>query len=352
MDEIYYEKVLNRIIQGRLRVKLGGLVFYIYEPSKEIIEESFDIYQETYDKAYFAGVYIESQMLEMLIRENIYDPMIDKNIKDLSERIDDLKVEAFKNFFKKKQLRGIKAQIRRTEHMLAQENLKKTKFEYATCEGVAKYARKCWLIEHTTKNKDGSPFDFSKLPLIKVMECYNKEHIKPSVFRAIARQEPWRGMWSISKKRDNPFGVSSSDLDSNQLTLSTYSSMYDNVYAHPESPDEKVILDDDCLDGWFVEQRRKAKKDKKQAEVDALIKNPKIANSQEIFLMASNPNEAEEIHELNSPAARNKTKMRTEQIHQFTDSGGENLHFKDLSDVQQDRYMNAVQVNTAAVKRR
>ena len=352
MDEIYYEKVLNRIIQGRLRLKLDGLVFYIYEPNKDIIEESFDIYEEVYRRAYFAGIYIESQMQEMMIQENLYDSMTDARIKDLSEKIEDLKVEAFNNFFKKKQLRGIKAQIRRTENMLTKENLKKNKFDYATCEGAAKYARRCWMIENTTKNKDGSPFDFYKVPLYSVMAEYSKATITPDVFRVIARQEPWRGMWSISKDRDNPFGVSGSELDSNQLTLSTYSTMYDNVYAHPESPDEKVINDDDCLDGWFITQRRKVKKDKKQAEVDALIKNPKIAGSDEIFLMASDPKEAEEVHSLNSPQARNKTKMRTEQIHKFTEGGGENLHFKDLTDVQQDAYLSRVRNNTGAVKRR
>lgn len=352
MDEIYYEKVLNRIIQGRLRVKLGDLVFYIYEPSSDIIEQSFDIHQEMYDKAYFAGVYINSQMMEMLIDQDLYDPMVDRNIKDCYKKIEDLKVEAFRNFFKKKELKAIKTQIRRTESMLAKETQKKNQFNYATCEGVAKYARKCWLIENTAKNTDGTKFDFRNMSLTKVMSTYSNESISPSVFRAIARREPWRGMWSISKKRDNPFGVSSSQLDSNQLTLSTYSAMYDNVYAHPEAPDEKVICDDDCLDGWFTQQRRKNEADKKKSETDALLKNPKIANSQDIYLMASNQDEAKEIHELNSQGARQTSSARSQQIHEFTKDGGENMHFKELSDIKQERRMNAVKTGVAAIKGR
>ena len=50
MDDIYYEKVLNRIIQGRLRIKLGDLVLYIYEPSNDLKEESFDVYDEACDQ--------------------------------------------------------------------------------------------------------------------------------------------------------------------------------------------------------------------------------------------------------------------------------------------------------------
>ena len=58
MDDIFYEKTLYRILRGRLRYKLGDLVLYIYEPDEVIIEESFDVYDEAYKKAYFSGVYI------------------------------------------------------------------------------------------------------------------------------------------------------------------------------------------------------------------------------------------------------------------------------------------------------
>ena len=52
MDGIYYEKILNRIIQGRLRIRLDDLVLFISEPDRHIIEESFDIYEEARKKAY------------------------------------------------------------------------------------------------------------------------------------------------------------------------------------------------------------------------------------------------------------------------------------------------------------
>ena len=40
MDDIFYEKLLYRILQGRLRLKLGDLVLYVHEPSREKLEES------------------------------------------------------------------------------------------------------------------------------------------------------------------------------------------------------------------------------------------------------------------------------------------------------------------------
>jgi hypothetical protein len=78
MEDIYYEKVLNRIIQGRLRLRLGDLVLFIDEPSKEIIEESFDIYEDTHKKAFFSGVYVEQEVLEILLMNDMWSPLDDK----------------------------------------------------------------------------------------------------------------------------------------------------------------------------------------------------------------------------------------------------------------------------------
>jgi hypothetical protein len=36
MDDVFYEKVLYRILQGRLRLTLGDLVLFIYEPDREL----------------------------------------------------------------------------------------------------------------------------------------------------------------------------------------------------------------------------------------------------------------------------------------------------------------------------
>tara|TARA_R110001592_G_C12700538_1_gene706684 strand:- start:172 stop:543 length:372 start_codon:yes stop_codon:yes gene_type:complete len=107
--------------------------------------------------------------------------------------------------------------------------------------------------------------------------------------------------------------------------------MYDNVYESHERPNDKIIEDDDCLDGWFIVQRRNYEKDKKQQEVDALTSNPKIANSQEVFVMASNQESANEIYDLNDVVSRSTIHNRNTQI----DEAG-SLDFRKLHDVQQD----------------
>jgi hypothetical protein len=90
--------------------------------------------------------------------------------------------------------------------------------------------------------------------------------------------------------------------------------MYDSVYESTESPPEKVIEDDDCLDGWFVEQRKKHDRNKLNMEADNLITNKKIANSGEIFVMASSEEEAGFIDSLNDAEGRNIKNSRLNQL--------------------------------------
>jgi len=110
--------------------------------------------------------------------------------------------------------------------------------------------------------------------------------------------------------------------------------MYDNVYESPDSPNEKVIEDDDCLDGWFIAQRRKYDKSKKERESDELIKNPKIKNSKEVFIMARDDQDAEQIMNLNDSISKSVIRQRMETV---KEKG--KVNDLDFSDVQLDLQM-------------
>lgn len=345
MDEIYYEKILNRIIQGRLRIRLGDLVLFIYEPSTDVLEESFEIYDQSYQRAYFSGCYTEEEMLALLIDYDMWNPLDDKYIDELDKKIENLKVDAYKSFFKKKELSNIKRRIRMAEMDRALTAHKKKQFDHITCSGVANFTRRAWILQQTTKTIDGKNYDFSEVNIQNILEEYSSAAIDPATFRKIARTTPWRQMWNSSKKRGDVFNKPSVYLDQNQLALISYSQMYDSVYENPESPKEEVVDDDDCLDGWFIEQRRKHEKDKIRQQTEDLIKNPKIKNSQEIFVMANSQEEAQDIYSLNNDTMRSIIKQRQEEIK----SSSGLLNHKELPDVQQERMMNAVNSARSAI---
>ena len=345
MDDVFYEKTLYRILQGRLRLSLGDLVLYIYEPDAELIEESFDIYDEAYKKAYFRGVYIKKELVDILINNDLWTPLDDREANKIEEQIENLKVDAFKSFYDTKKLRGIKATIRALERNVYKHKSKKLVLDHASCEGVASFSRGVWLISQTTKFKDGSDYNWKKYPISILMDHYSSEYIKPEVIRTISRKDPWRSMWSNGKKHSNLLGKPSCQFTKDQLALCSYSIMYDSVYESTESPNEKVIEDDDCLDGWFIVQRRKYEKDKKQQEVDNMITNPKISGSQEIYIVADNQNAANEIYDLNNPLGRATIQNRQQTI---DSADGDQISFTKFEDIRQDI---AIESHKAAVSK-
>jgi hypothetical protein len=88
-------------------------------------------------------------------------------------------------------------------------------------------------------------------------------------------------------------------LSTDQQGLIIWSNMYDNIQESLECPTEDVINDDDMLDGWFIIQRRKQESEKAKSELEQRTNNEKIANSDEILVMASNKKEANAVHNMN-----------------------------------------------------
>jgi len=307
LDDIYYEKILNRIIQGRLRVKVGDLVLFIYEPCRDLLEESYDIWQEYYDLAYFSGeVYSKDEVMEILLENEMWSPHDDHNADQMEDQIEELKVQAFQSYFNVKKLVGIKRQIRHVENLMTDLRMRSKQLDHITCTGLANFARKSWLIARTTKLADDSLFDFSTSSLSSIMDIYAYHAITTTDFRKIARTQPWRAMWGSGKASGTVFGKPTCELDTNQLGLCSFSSMYDNVFESPDSPKDEILEDDDCLDGWFVVQRRKFEKQKKEMQRnETATSNSKIANSDEVFLMAEDQHEAQEIYGLNDHLGNN-----------------------------------------------
>ena len=98
MDDIFYEKTLYRILRGRLRYKLGDLVLYIYEPSAELIEESYDIYDEAHRKAYLSGSYIKEELIELLMKYELWSPFDDREADKIDKQIEELEDKIFSKY--------------------------------------------------------------------------------------------------------------------------------------------------------------------------------------------------------------------------------------------------------------
>lgn len=83
------------------------------------------------------------------------------------------------------------------------------------------------------------------------------------ILRRIARGQgeagaEWRARWKASTKTGSPlFDGATTDWNINQVALSFWSSFYDNIYEHPDRPEQKIIENDDLLDKWVQDQAKK-----------------------------------------------------------------------------------------------
>jgi len=298
---------------------------------------SIDIYDEAYDAAYGKGLYLKDEIEDMLYQSNLYSFFDDQDLEKYKKDLENLKVDAFKSFRRPKDLGRIKFQIRQLEEKMAKISRKKNQYDHITCEGYATFAQWNWIIENSTFFSDtGKKFDWTKITVTDLMSYYESNAISSSDFRRIARSDQWRPIWLLGKKAGNLFDRPASLLTRDQVTLCSYSMMYDSVYESTESPPEKVIEDDDCLDGWFIDQKKKQERAKKQQEADSIISsNPKIANASEVFLVAGSKEEIEHIESLNSFQSRMIKDTRMAQLR----SKGEIKSDLEFADVQREQIM-------------
>lgn len=296
------EFILLRIMKGRLPYRERGLSLYIEEPNQNLMYDSIEIYNDAFENAYLNGVMLKDEMDEFLFEQNIFTPFDNIELEKLKKENEDLKFAAYKNFLNKKELNRIKYSIRENEKKQMLIMNKKGQFSYLTCDGVASYCRWNWIIEHCTYYKDGSLYNWKDIDVSIMMSFYETSSIAVSDFRSIARSDIWRPIWNLGKKTGDLFGKPAYYMTKDQLLLCSFSSMYDNVYESSESPHEKIINDDDCLDGWFIEQKRNIEKHKKEQRINSLV-DSKLSKSGEIFIVANSEEEIADIHSLNSAQA-------------------------------------------------
>ena len=97
--------------------------------------------------------------------------------------------------------------------------------------------------------------------------------------------------------------------------------MYERIAEHPEAPPDRVLNDDDALDGWLIIQQRE--RDKKQKKSVQLNDNQKDA--QEIYIPANSLEEVQEINSMNEGMAKAIRQSRTKAIREKGEVAEQNL---------------------------
>ena len=144
------------------------------------------------------------------------------------------------------------------------------------------------------------------------MRIHHKEKIEQTEHRELARTDPWRGIWMNSQDVEAIFNRRASELTSEQQQLVGWARLYDSLSEAHEPPAQGVIGDDDALDGWLSKQKRKRENEQNKFKLDGFDENHQ--GSDEVYIMAHSPEEANEIHNLNDPYSKMIKQNRRKKV--------------------------------------
>lgn len=307
MSDADIELLLYRILCGKLYFFYNGEKYELRSPDYDTRYNSQLLYNSILNDEKYNDWIREEQLNYVLISLGLWTKDTITIIKDIEKKIDNTKVDLFKSAAFMDKVKTLKKTLNQYKMQLSKILESKINLMNNTLEGYALSIKNEFIICNTlyknnkkvfTKNIENNQNSYSYFN--NLVNEINKYTIGISDFKELVRHQLWKTYWNSNKQ--NPFNSSILDLTDDQRTLVNISRMYDSIYDHPECPSESIIEDDDMLEGWMILQKRKNEQIKNQQKIDTL--NPKLKNSQEVFLMADSKESFEEIMSLNSPESR------------------------------------------------
>jgi hypothetical protein len=313
MNTYEREYFVSRIRSGLYYLNVDSLKIKILTPTIEDEFLSNEVFFETFDQARSDDILTEEGMYDWMISKDLWSKEKDQKIEGCKKDIEKLKVEIFQNRNKEKFRETIRLYLRAAEKGLSKLHAEKEDLFSRTCEGIATQEKtmflfgKCCFIGN-------QPIDIKDFDLTSLYYEYNKLQLNEKDIRELARNDPWRLCWYCKDHSPLFANEKNRTLSNDQKGILIWANMYDNIHESMDCPTEDVIEDDDMLDGWFIIQRRKQQNQKAQSEMETKTQNQKIANSDEIIIMADSTKEAEKIYGMNSFGQEMVIKQRMDTI--------------------------------------
>lgn len=316
MDNKNKEYIVSRIISGYIPC-------YIYNPVVDDYQSLVIGRLETADSLFVSEAYYEAlregELMGLLTNEELLDNMIARNLWSFEKeeeltvarnKLDETKLELYKNHLKRSTTSAqLRLDIRHLKAQISTLELLKHKYDHMTLQGHASLVKVRHRIARSLRYMDDrkvfthDEYCLFPFPIQQAVEVYRSAQLNETDFREIARTEPWRSYWSLAK--DNPFKYHRMEWNEDQSMVVMWARLFDNVQENPDFPGDYLIEDDDCFDGWLIDQKNKREAESKQKQADALLpSNQKIRDSGEIFIMVETPEDAARIDSMNSPESK------------------------------------------------
>jgi len=314
MNENDKELLLYRITSGKTIINYANEEYILMSPTMEIKYKAALIYNNIINDEKYEEWFREENAENLMIGLGIWNINTKNQLASFEKNLDNLKVELFNNFMIPSKSKDIRKRIKTTKENIATIYSSKGHFISHTLEGYANSIKNEYIICNTLYKYGKLVFDNNdnkSYTLFNSLVSYiDKNMISTEEFKELARSALWRGYWNAGK--NNIFDKAVTLLTDEQKALLNISRMYDNIYEHPDCPDDKIIDDDDALDGWMILQKRKHEQDKKKNQFDAA--NPTLKDSGEVFVMASSKEDTESILDMNTAESKAAMKEKFDYI--------------------------------------
>lgn len=319
MNDAELEVLLHRILSGYLLFYYKQEKYELRKISNSIRYEADLLYESILLDEHYNDWIREENLDQLLINLGLWTTETVKQIEQLEKRIDNLKVELFESRINISAQKKIRQSLDSTRNSINKIKNIRTEFFANTLEGYASSIKYEFVICNSLYKNSKKVFDYNTRDqntislnfFNSLINEINKYNISITSYKKLARSYLWKSFWNIHKNQ-SLFPGAVSEWTDDQRSLVSFSQMYDSIQEHPECPDDKVIEDDDMLDGWMIVQKRKVEKMKKQATVDSI--NPNLKNAGEVFLFGQKPQEIEEILSLNSREAMSRMNEKIQHI--------------------------------------
>lgn len=299
------ERNIYRILSGKIIFYYNNKNYILTFP-KPILKYKANLIYESIinDEKYNEWIRLEN--LERYMQHiGVWEPEMTLFMKRSEKEIENLKISLYNNRLNARLTNKTRLQLSNIRSRLNQLHTIKQTYFTQTLEGYAESIKNEFIIVNTVFYKGKKVFDKFKSfknslnEFNNIVAAIDKHALGVSDYRTIAKSDLWRSFWNVGK--NNIFKNSVSEWTEEQLTLVSYSMMYDSVYEHPEKPSDNIINDDDMLDGWMIIQRKNMEKSKKQDEI--LKTNNKLGKAQEVFIFTDSEEGIQEIMSMNSDEA-------------------------------------------------
>lgn len=326
--------VIDRIVSKKIYFSYKDNIYYYLFPNCELRLQSSLIYEDYYDKIKYDNL-IQEDIDFYLQDYDIADMSLRKFLETKYKQLDNLKIELYENFFKTKESSAIRNKLKIIRNTILETEKQLHYLDSLTTEYLCSQRQNEFLFINGIYNSGHKlVFNYNNIDTIdeftfnSMVGIINSKLLNSTDFRYIARSSEWISIWNIKNHRifDEPVIQWSEE----QKSLVAFSQMYDNIYQHLECPDDKIIEDDDALDGWSLYQKRKIQQEKKKKGVSSI--NEKHKNAGEIFIVAKDAQEFDHIMDMNDNEALNKMKQKFDYLEK---NKGKTVREDELPDVRQ-----------------